>query len=264
MPTLSELITEQKQRRGFSYADLENRADSAIRRQRWQQLGTGVRIKEFPEPATIEAMAKALDVDVAVVVLAAARSIGLDVKRGAQSDLAAMLPYSANKLTADQRAAIVALVRAITEDAAAKPITSAQFGSGKTRSFLHQWVANSVRIVKDGTVEADEPIPIHASDESEAVNVLRDRLASQGLDVEIQSGAHPIIDLVVYYPDHTSLFEIRGEDEIDDGIAELEHLANSYIENEAAARRGAGASKGEFFRDAMDAAGEESQDSGDE
>ncbi|MGK9270454.1 hypothetical protein KXR83_05565 [Williamsia muralis] len=115
MPTLDELIGERKRLRGFSYADLENRADAVISRQRWQQLGTGVRVKEFPEPATITAMAKALDVDVAEVVLAAARSIGLDVKRGAQSDLAARLPSTADRLNEVQRDAIVTLVRSITE-----------------------------------------------------------------------------------------------------------------------------------------------------
>lgn len=115
VPTLDELIAERKRLRGFSYTDLENRAGSVISRQRWQQLGTGVRIKEFPEPATLEAMAKALDVDVAEVVLAAARSIGLDVKRGAHSDLAARLPSTADRLTEVQRDAIVTLVRSITE-----------------------------------------------------------------------------------------------------------------------------------------------------
>lgn len=115
VPTLTELISERKRLRGFSYADLENRADSVISRQRWQQLGTGVRIKEFPEPATIEAMSKALDVDVSEVVLAAARSIGLNVKRGARSDLAARLPSTADRLSEMQRDAIVTLVRSITE-----------------------------------------------------------------------------------------------------------------------------------------------------
>lgn len=115
VPTLSSLISERKRLRGFSYADLESRADAVISRQRWQQLGTGVRIKEFPEPATLTAMATALDVDVAEVVLAAARSIGLDVKRGAHSDLAARLPSTADRLSEVQRDAIVTLVRSITE-----------------------------------------------------------------------------------------------------------------------------------------------------
>ena len=116
VPTLDQLISERKNLRGFSYTDLENRAGSTISRQRWQQLGSGVRIKEFPEPVTIEAMADALDVDVAEVVLAAARSIGLDIKRGAHSDLAARLPSTSDRLTVVQRDAIVSLVRSITEE----------------------------------------------------------------------------------------------------------------------------------------------------
>lgn len=81
--------------------------------QRWQQLGTGVRIKEFPEPATIQAMADALEVDVASVVLAAAASIGLPVERR-QSELAAMLPSNADDLTEEQRDAVLAVIRAMT------------------------------------------------------------------------------------------------------------------------------------------------------
>ena len=117
VPTLAELITEQKAFRGYSYRTLEARADSVITAQRWQQLGTGVRIKEFPEPATLQAMANALGVDVTAVVMAAARSIGLPVRRVAESDLAAMLPQSASLLTTDQRDAILAVVRSITRGA---------------------------------------------------------------------------------------------------------------------------------------------------
>ena len=116
MPTLAELITEQKQLRGFSYRDLEVRADSVITHQRWQQLGSGSRVKEFSEPATLRAMARALDVDEALVVLAMAKSIGLDVEvGGAQSALARMLPGSTRDLTAEQRNAIVGMVRAMTQ-----------------------------------------------------------------------------------------------------------------------------------------------------
>lgn len=116
MPTLAELITQQKQRNGASYRTLEDRAGSVISAQRWQQLGTGTRINEFPEPATLQAIADALQVDIATVVLAAARSIGLKVRRRSESDLAAMLPASAARLTGEQRDAILALVRAITRE----------------------------------------------------------------------------------------------------------------------------------------------------
>ncbi|OBB15084.1 hypothetical protein A5761_15210 [Mycolicibacterium setense] len=112
MSNLQELITEQKRLSGRSYTDYETRAGRVISRQRWQQLGSGERIKEFSEPATIKAMAEALDVDVAVVVLAMAKTLGLPVDTGiAQSDLAVMLPPSARNLTPEQRDAIVRLVR---------------------------------------------------------------------------------------------------------------------------------------------------------
>lgn len=112
MPNLQQLITEQKDLRNRSYGDYERMAGYVISRQRWQQLGTGARIKEFSEPATIKAMAEALEVDVAVVVLAMAKSLGLPIESGiAQSDLAVMLPPSARNLTAEQRDAVVRLVR---------------------------------------------------------------------------------------------------------------------------------------------------------
>ncbi|MBU8834145.1 hypothetical protein [Mycolicibacterium goodii] len=115
MPTLAELITEQKELHGYSYAELEHRAEHAISRQRWQQLGSNVRITEFPEPATIEAIAAALNLNVSHVLLATARSIGMAVESDGSSDLARMLPRSAQKLTIDQRNALLTLIRTIVE-----------------------------------------------------------------------------------------------------------------------------------------------------
>lgn len=113
VPTLADLIQARRAERGWSYRILADRADHVFSAQRWQQLGTGVRIKEFPEPATIQAMADALEVDVASVVLAAAASIGLPVERR-QSELAAMLPSNADDLTEEQRDAVLAVIRAMT------------------------------------------------------------------------------------------------------------------------------------------------------
>jgi len=165
VPTLADLIQAQKTARGYSYRVLEARANDVITAQRWQQLGTGVRIREFPEPATLQAMADALEVDVASVVLAAARSIGLPVKRSAESDLAAMLPASAALLTDEQRDAILALVRSITRGvshaASATPPTEprargAQAEVEKTRRGVGRRRA-SVRATRDevSTVESD-------------------------------------------------------------------------------------------------------------
>lgn len=112
VPNLQQLISEKKRLSGLPYSAYEERTGHVVSRQRWQQLGSGERIKEFSEPATIQAMADALEVDVAVVVLAMAKTVGLPVETGiAQSDLAVMLPPSARNLNVEQRDAIVRLVR---------------------------------------------------------------------------------------------------------------------------------------------------------
>lgn len=113
VPTLANLITNRKRDRGLSYAELAAKTDYVVTRQRFQQLATSVRMKEFPEPATLAAIAAALEVDVALVVLATAESIGLSVDMGMSSELALMLPASAKRLTIDQRNALLALVRSI-------------------------------------------------------------------------------------------------------------------------------------------------------
>lgn len=112
VPTLADLISARKADRGWSYQQLADRAHGTVSRQRWQQLGTGVRIKEFPEPATIQAIADALEVDVTLIVLGVARSIGFAV-RTQDSSLAAMLPPGADQLNDEQRDAVLAVVRAM-------------------------------------------------------------------------------------------------------------------------------------------------------
>ncbi|MGW8593190.1 hypothetical protein ACWGLC_15985 [Dietzia sp. NPDC055877] len=113
VPTLADLIQARKAARGWSYREIAARGNDVISAQRWQQLGTGVRLREFPEPTTMAAMADALEVDVAAVLLATAKSLGLDVQRR-QSELAAMLPSTADQLTSEQRDAVLAVVRAMT------------------------------------------------------------------------------------------------------------------------------------------------------
>lgn len=131
VPNLQQLITEQKSLSGRSYADYEARAGSVISRQRWQQLGKGDRIKEFSEPATIQAMADALEVDATVVILAMAKTLGFPVD-DYESDLARMLPPSARNLTVEQRDAIVRLVRAIapSEGAQDAPLSDPTAAAG--------------------------------------------------------------------------------------------------------------------------------------
>ena len=115
--TLHQLIRSRMDERGWSYADLERRSDHALSRGRWQQLGSGVRQRKFPDPASIVVIATVLDVDVTTVVLAAAQAVGLDAHlRG--SDLAHLLPTGTERLSERMRDAILTLIRAAVADAA--------------------------------------------------------------------------------------------------------------------------------------------------
>lgn len=112
---LQALIRSRMDERGWSYADLAHRTGDELTRGRWQQLGSGVRLKAFPEPATIRLMARALEVEETAVVLAAAKSLGLDVRRNGPR-LAQMLPSGTDLLSPSMQTAIVEVIRvAVTE-----------------------------------------------------------------------------------------------------------------------------------------------------
>lgn len=113
--TLHDLIRARIEERGWNYADLARRSGNRLTRSRWQQIGTGVRLRSFPEPASIEAMAAALEVDVTTVLLATAQSIGLDARRGGPT-LAHLLPAGTDRLSDQMRDAILTLIRAAVAD----------------------------------------------------------------------------------------------------------------------------------------------------
>jgi hypothetical protein len=105
--------------RGWSYTDLERRSDRALSRGRWQQLGAGASQRRFPDPASLVVIAQVLEVDITTVVLAAARSVGLDA-RTRDSELSRLLPAGTERLSARTRDAILATIRAAVADAAEK------------------------------------------------------------------------------------------------------------------------------------------------
>ncbi|MBC8090968.1 MAG: hypothetical protein H7Y15_03325 [Pseudonocardia sp.] len=115
--TLHDLVRSCMADHGWSYTDLENRSGHALSRGRWQQLGSGVPQKRFPDPASLTAIATVLDIDITTVVLAAARAVGLDV-RVQGSALATLLPEGTERLPDVMRDAILTLVRAAVADAA--------------------------------------------------------------------------------------------------------------------------------------------------
>jgi hypothetical protein len=115
-PGLGELILTGMHERGWSYSDLERASDRALTRGRWQQLGSGVPQRKFPEPGSLTVIAQVLEVDMTTVVLAAARSLGLEVgRRGAE--LAHLLPVHTDRISERMRDAILTLIRSAVAEA---------------------------------------------------------------------------------------------------------------------------------------------------
>lgn len=108
---LAQLITATKGDR--SYESLARAGGGVPGAKRWHQLAT-LPIRNFPDPPTVRALSRALGVTETTVVLAAARSLGLEVS-GSDNDLATLLPSRAGQLTAKQVAAVRQVVMAMAE-----------------------------------------------------------------------------------------------------------------------------------------------------
>jgi hypothetical protein len=116
--TLQELIRTRMDERGWSYADLARASGGRLSDGRWQQLGSGIRQRTFPEKA-IPVIAETLDIDITVVVLAAAKSLGYAVRLQGPL-LAQLLPAGTDLLSERMRSAILAMIRAAVEDVATR------------------------------------------------------------------------------------------------------------------------------------------------
>lgn len=109
---LADLIRRTKGDR--TYEQLSAATRGALTAQRLQQIAAGARGSNFPKPATITALARALYVTERTVVLAAAETAGLNVS-SASDDVAAILPDAAAGLTDRQVATILQLVRVMND-----------------------------------------------------------------------------------------------------------------------------------------------------
>lgn len=109
--TLHQLIRTCMEDRGWSYTDLARRSGQALTRGRWQQLGSGVRQKNFPDPASLQVIAQVLEVDITTVVLGAAQAVGLDARLQG-SAFADLLPGETGRLSPHMRDVILNLIRA--------------------------------------------------------------------------------------------------------------------------------------------------------
>jgi hypothetical protein len=105
---LRELIQERK--RGRSYFQLEVDGGHVLKAARWHQIATG-QLRDFPAPRSVAAMANALGVSQETVILAAAKSLGLETRP--RSVLAELLPDTAAELPDACVSAILDLIRAM-------------------------------------------------------------------------------------------------------------------------------------------------------
>lgn len=103
---LAELIAATKGDR--SYDRLASLSGDVPGAKRWQQLATSTP-KNFVDPPTVRGIARALGVTELQVVIANARSLGLDV-RSDEPRLFALLPAQVRNLTDDQVAAVRSVV----------------------------------------------------------------------------------------------------------------------------------------------------------
>ena len=114
--TLSELIEDR--RKGRSLQRLADDAGGVFKYTVWQQWSNPSAGKEpttFPTPKTIRAMAQALEVSETEIVLAAAKTLGLDVGRdGGERDL---LVAGAGSLPELAKATLLTMARALASTA---------------------------------------------------------------------------------------------------------------------------------------------------
>lgn len=110
---IAELIRIGKADR--SYEQLARDCGGQPTAARLQQIATKP-VRTFPDPPTIRGLSKGLRVTEATVVLAAAESLGLDVRRSA-SRLVSLLPAGVDRLTDEQVDAVLSVVHSMTRSA---------------------------------------------------------------------------------------------------------------------------------------------------
>jgi hypothetical protein len=127
--SLHDLIRTGMHDHGWSYSDLERASGRALTRGRWQQLGSGIPQRKFPDPGSLTVIARVLEVDITTVVLAAARSVGLDVSQQG-ADLSRLLPEQTERISERMRDAILTLIRvAVAEAGADEDLEGSRAGS---------------------------------------------------------------------------------------------------------------------------------------
>lgn len=115
---LSELILAAKgdeARAGMTWNELSRRCGGKPAPKAIQKLALEPR-KNFPDPDTIEGLARGLGVTQMTVIMAAAESLGLQAKKE-ESSLLALMPTGTDKLTPEKTTLLLSIVRDAVDEA---------------------------------------------------------------------------------------------------------------------------------------------------
>lgn len=114
MNALQQLIRRRLDERGWSYGDVSKRG--GLPRSTVHHLATTEVIHRLPQPATLERLARGLELPLQAVRDAAAEAAGIHVYRdGGTGSEVAVLMASLEQLSADDRRHVVALVESLLQ-----------------------------------------------------------------------------------------------------------------------------------------------------
>jgi len=110
---LQELVRERLERQGWSYGDVARRGE--IPRSTVHHLATAERLVRMPQPATLEGLARGLELPLDAVRRAAAESCGIHLYDAAPDPEVDMLMASLQQLSTQDRRHVAALVESLLD-----------------------------------------------------------------------------------------------------------------------------------------------------
>ena len=110
---LQELVRERVERQGWSYGDVARRG--GLPRSTVHHLATVERLARMPQPATLEGLARGLELPLDTVRRAAATTCGIHLYDASPDPEVDLLMASLQQLSADDRRHVTALVESLLE-----------------------------------------------------------------------------------------------------------------------------------------------------
>ncbi|RAG85243.1 transcriptional regulator [Streptacidiphilus pinicola] len=111
--TLQALMRERLDRQGWSYGDVARRGE--IPRSTVHHLATTDRLVRMPQPATLEGLARGLELPLDTIRRAAAEACGIHLYEAAPDPEVDVLIASVQQLSPENRRHVAALVESLLE-----------------------------------------------------------------------------------------------------------------------------------------------------